>query len=323
MAAGAASGGAAGAKAGGGAAGGGWYGALGADGQRAFWAAFVGVALAAFDLFSFTYVLGAIRDDLGLDANQVGILASASLIAAAVGGVLAGALADRIGRVRTIQLTIVAYAVAALLSGLSQTYWQLLLCRVLLGVGYGGDWSASSLLVAEYAGPQTRGRALGALSGAAPVGNILAALAAAALAATAGGLVEGVLQERLGSAIDVFRIQTGIGQNAGDRTETARDAVFGSRVTFGKQLNERTFIGVDAGLCELNPWGNSGGDQSALAAFRNRLGLKVDHRLAHGFSVSAGYEPSAKEKQCQEAGGQLAIQPPRQFGLDLFRTWSF
>lgn len=148
-------------------------------------------------------------------------------------------------------------------------------------------------------------------------------LAAAALAATAGGLVEGVLQERLGSAIDVFRIQTGIGQYAGDRTETARDAVFGSRVTFGKQLNERTFIGVDAGLCELNPWANSGGEQSALAAFRNRLGLKVDHRLAHGFSVSAGYEPSAKEKQCQEAGGQLAIQPPRQFGLDLFRTWSF
>lgn len=150
------------------------------------------------------------------------------------------------------------------------------------------------------------------------------ALAAAALAATAGGLVEGVLQERLGSAIDVFRIQTGIRQyDADDRDRTARDAVFGSRVTFGKQVNERTFIGVDAGLCELNPWGNSGGDQSALAAFRNRLGLKVDHRLAHGFSVSAGYEPSAREKQCQVTGGQLAIQPPRQFGLDLFRTWSF
>lgn len=160
----------------------GWYAALGSDGRHAFWAAFVGVALAAFDLFSFTFVLDAIRTDLGLSTGQVGFLATSSLVAAAVGGIISGVLADRIGRVRTMQLTILAYAVGSLLCGLAQDYWQLLLFRVLLGLGYGGDWSASSLLMAEYAQPATRGRVLGALIGAAPVGNILAAAAAAVLA---------------------------------------------------------------------------------------------------------------------------------------------
>lgn len=164
------------------ATGGSWYAALGSDGRHAFWAAFVGVALAAFDLFSFTFVLDAIRADLGLSAGQVGFLATASLVAAAVGGIIAGGLADRIGRVRTMQLTILAYAVGSLLCGLAQDYWQLLLFRVLLGLGYGGDWSASSLLMAEYAQPATRGRVLGALVGAAPVGNIVAAAVAAVLA---------------------------------------------------------------------------------------------------------------------------------------------
>lgn len=163
-------------------AGGGWYAALGPDGRHAFWAAFVGVALAAFDLLSFTFVLDAIRDDLGLTTGQVGFLATASLVAAAAGGIVAGGLADRIGRVRTMQLTILAYAVGSLLCGLAQGYWQLLLFRVLLGFGYGGDWSASSLLMAEYAQPATRGRVLGALVGAAPVGNIVAAAVAALLA---------------------------------------------------------------------------------------------------------------------------------------------
>jgi len=52
--------------------------------------------------------------------------------------------------------------------------------------------------------------------------------------------------------------------------------------------------------------------------------VKIDHRLAHGFSVSAGYEPSTVEKQCRTtAGGQLATQVPKQLGLDLFKNWSF
>lgn len=159
----------------------GWYAALGGEGRKAFWASFAGVALAAFDLFSFTFVLAGIQDALGLSQAQVGFLATASLLAAAGGGILGGLLADRIGRVRTIQFAVLAYAVAALLCGLSQNYGQLLLFRVLLGIGYGGEWSASALLMAEYAAPASRGRVLGALVGAAPVGSILAAIVSAVL----------------------------------------------------------------------------------------------------------------------------------------------
>jgi len=91
-----------------------------------------------------------------------------------------------------------------------------------------------------------------------------------------------------------------------------------SRVTLGKQINERTFIGLDAGLCAL------GNKTSGYSAF-DQLGLAINHRLAHGFSVSAGYEPSASVKACDATGiaQQLSSQPPHQFGLDLTRSWTF
>jgi hypothetical protein len=91
-----------------------------------------------------------------------------------------------------------------------------------------------------------------------------------------------------------------------------------SRVTLGKQINERTFIGVDAGLCMF---GKTQTNNSAL----DQLGLTINHRLAHGFAVSVGYEPSASVKLCDPNGlaQQLSNQPSRQVGLDLTRSWTF
>jgi translocation and assembly module TamB len=151
-------------------------------------------------------------------------------------------------------------------------------------------------------------------------------LATSLVASTVSGLAEGFLQKQFGSAIDVFRVQTGVTDL---QTATGQGSAVGNtlgstigtaRVTLGKQFNERTFVGLDAGLCELNP--NTNG--ASLSTFSNNLGVKVDHRLAHGFSLSAGWEPSTVDKQCRNtAGGQLATQVPKQIGLDLFKNWSF
>ena len=151
-------------------------------------------------------------------------------------------------------------------------------------------------------------------------------LATSLVASTVSGLAEGFLQRQFGSAIDVFRVQTGVTDlqattNTGGSTlNTLTNTIGTARVTLGKQVGGRTFVGLDAGLCELNPSSTGG----SLSTFGNNLGVKIDHRLAHGFSVSAGYEPSTVEKQCRTtAGGQLATQVPKQLGLDLFKNWSF
>lgn len=81
----------------------------------------------------------------------------------AFGGVLAGALADRIGRVRTLMFTILIYSIFTFLSGLSQSYGQLLFFRACQGIGFGGEWAAGAILVAEVSDPEQRGRVLGAI----------------------------------------------------------------------------------------------------------------------------------------------------------------
>ncbi|HEX2781266.1 MAG TPA: translocation/assembly module TamB domain-containing protein, partial [Gemmatimonadaceae bacterium] len=148
------------------------------------------------------------------------------------------------------------------------------------------------------------------------------------LSASAGGLVAGAVQNsRFGSAIDVFSVQAGADTSS---RLNLQQRIANSRVTLGKQINERTYIGLDAGLCELVGQGSNSraatGTSNALVNFGDRLGLTINHRLAHGFSVSGGIEPSASAKQCdalQNAAAQITTAPRRQFGLDLSRSWTF
>jgi MFS family permease len=82
-------------------------------------------------------------------------------VSSAIGGWLAGILADRYGRVRILQLTILIFAVFTFLCGLAQTPGQLMLTRALQGLGFGGEWAVGSLLIAETIRPELRGRAVG------------------------------------------------------------------------------------------------------------------------------------------------------------------
>jgi MFS family permease len=154
-----------------------WYTSLPARAVHAFWASFLGWALDAFDYQVFSFSLTAIAAAFALSQAQAGVIATSTLVVSALGGVLAGVLADQIGRVRTLMVTVAVYSVFTFLSGISQSYEQLLIFRSLQGLGFGGEWAAGAILVAEIANPAQRGRVLGAIQSAWAIGWGISAIA--------------------------------------------------------------------------------------------------------------------------------------------------
>ena len=143
--------------------------------RKALVAATAGWMLDAMDVMLYAFALGSIRTEFGLTGGQAGALASVTLVAAAVGGIGAGALADRFGRARILRVAVLTYSVFTALTATATTVWQLVLWRTLLGLGMGGEWSAGSVLVAETWRAEHRGKAVGVMQSGWAVGYIIAA----------------------------------------------------------------------------------------------------------------------------------------------------
>lgn len=124
-------------------------------------AAFGGWAVDAFDFMIYTFTIPTLIALWGMSRAEAGFIATVTLLCSAAGGWLAGALSDRIGRVRTLQLTIAWFATFTFLSGFSRGPGDLLVLRGLQGVGFGGEWAVGAALVAELIDPARRGRAVG------------------------------------------------------------------------------------------------------------------------------------------------------------------
>jgi MFS family permease len=154
-----------------------WYRTLSGRAIHAFWASFAGWALDAFDYQIYTFTLTAIAAAFTLTKGQSGLIATVTLVVSAFGGVLAGMLADSIGRARTLMITVAVYAVFTFLSGLAPNYGLLLTFRALQGLGFGGEWAAGAILIAEVADPVQRGRVLGMVQSAWAIGWGLALIA--------------------------------------------------------------------------------------------------------------------------------------------------
>ena len=105
-----------------------------------------------------------------------GIIFSIFLIGWALGGLVFGILADRIGRTKTMILTILIYSIFTGLAALSHTWWELALYRWLTAIGIGGEWAAGAALVAETWPEGQRAKAAGILQSAWAAGFFFAAL---------------------------------------------------------------------------------------------------------------------------------------------------
>jgi MFS family permease len=139
----------------------GWMRELEPRERRAFVACFGGWALDGMDVQMYSFVIPTLVATWGLTLGEAGALGTAALLASALGGWLAGFIADRFGRVRTLQIAILWFAVFTFLSGLAQNYAQLLAARALLGIGFGGEWAAGAVLLGESMRAEHRGKTLG------------------------------------------------------------------------------------------------------------------------------------------------------------------
>jgi len=154
-----------------------WWKEADARAHRAFIAASLGWMLDSFDVMLYAIVLAAlIRDpDLRLTPAAAGILGSITLVAAAVGGIAFGVIADRLGRKRALMGAILIYSVFTAACGFAQNAVQLAVFRVLLGLGMGGEWATGAALVSETFPARHRGKALAFVQSSWAIGYGLAA----------------------------------------------------------------------------------------------------------------------------------------------------
>jgi len=136
-------------------------------------AAWLGWGFDLFDSILFNFVApNCVPTLLGLEIGSTearqatlywtGILTSVLLLGWAAGGVLFGYVGDRIGRARTMQITIAMYALGTAACAFAPNIWWLLAFRVVASLGIGGEWAAGASMVAEVM-PEKRRVEAGAL----------------------------------------------------------------------------------------------------------------------------------------------------------------
>jgi len=153
-----------------------WLRELSAQERRTLIASFGGWSVDALDVMVYTFVIPTLIATWSMTKGQAGLIATATLITSSLGGWLAGILADRIGRVKILQFTIVWFAVCTFLCGFTNSFEQLLVMRALQGLGFGGEWAVGSVLIAEMMRAEHRGKAVGTVQSGWAVGWGAAAL---------------------------------------------------------------------------------------------------------------------------------------------------
>jgi MFS family permease len=157
----------------------GWFKAGTPAARKGLVAASLGWMLDGFDVMLYALVIGALLQDFSMSTRTAGLLGSLTLAASGLGGVLFGAIADRMGRRRALIGSILIYSIFTALCGFAQTVSQLAVFRFLLGLGMGGEWTSGAALVSETWPDRHRGKAVAWMQSAWAVGYAAAAVVVA------------------------------------------------------------------------------------------------------------------------------------------------
>src|SRR5215472_1278179 len=149
--------------------------------RRTMLACWGGWTLDGFDQNLYSYVVPTVIALWGMSTGAAGTIGTVTVVTSSFGGWFAGALADRFGRVRMLQIAILWYSVFTFLCGLAQNSEQLFVLRGLHGLGFGGEWATGAVLMGEVIRDKYRGRGVGFVQTGAAFGPGLAALVFAGL----------------------------------------------------------------------------------------------------------------------------------------------
>ncbi|MBD1552470.1 MFS transporter [Pseudomonas typographi] len=153
-----------------------WYKTGSSQERKTFWACFSGWALDTYDAQMFSFLLPTLMAVWQISKGEAGVLGTAALLSASLGGWIAGILSDRYGRTRILMFTICWFTLLGALAGFTQTYEQMLVVRTLQGLGFGGEWAVGAALMAEVIRPEHRGKAMGFVQSGFSVGWALSAV---------------------------------------------------------------------------------------------------------------------------------------------------
>jgi MFS family permease len=138
-----------------------WFRELTAKERSTMLACFGGWSLDAFDVQMYSFVIPTVIAVWGLTTGQAGLIGTVTLLISSFGGWFSGTLADRFGRVKMLQITIIWYSLFTFLCAFAQNFEQLFILRALHGFGFGGEWAAGAVLMGEVIRDRYRGRGVG------------------------------------------------------------------------------------------------------------------------------------------------------------------
>jgi SHS family lactate transporter-like MFS transporter len=144
------------------------------DHASAVFAGFLGWTLDAFDFFIVTFCIIPISETYHVDRSRIFFAISMTMAMRPVGAFIFGLLADRYGRRRPMMINLVFYSTLSVLSGCAPTYTTFLICRILFGIGMGGEWGVGASLAMEKVPPKLRGLLSGLLQEGYATGSLLA-----------------------------------------------------------------------------------------------------------------------------------------------------
>lgn len=154
-----------------------WYKEVTRVQWKSLVAAGLGWAMDAFDVMIYSLAIVSIMKEFSFNTAVGGMLASLTLLSSAFGGMMFGVIADKFGRTRALMGSILLYSIFTAACGFAQTLQQLILFRILLGLGMGGEWASGAALITESWPAKHRAKAMGLVQSSWTIGYAFAALA--------------------------------------------------------------------------------------------------------------------------------------------------
>lgn len=141
---------------------------------RVLGAAIAGYAFDGVDLMVVALTLPLVLKEFNISMVQGGIIVTAMLLGAVLGGFIFGPIADKFGRKKAMVWCIAFFGITTGLAGFAQDATQLAVLRFLAGLGLGAEWSLGATMLAEFYPSEKRGKANSYMQMGWPLGFIFA-----------------------------------------------------------------------------------------------------------------------------------------------------